>query len=608
MYISELKIENYRNFEDFEIPLNPFTLIIGENNSGKSNLLDALGLIFSQEITFFKKRILETDDINFQAVEEFKKEVADKGKELDAIEFPKVKVEVLLEDLNEDQEAVAGDWFIDTELKKAKLTYIFRLREGWTNKTDWLKKQRENFSDDSNYRVEFPIKQYEYLIYGGGEASSKADPYFLRMFKMELLDALRDTRRELTASSEYKLLHKILINRDEAKFSDVKKIIQELQNKLHNHSELDEVEEDIKAYLKKISLQEDEENNSVKFNFSSPETNEILKKLSLSYGNEPVGIERNGLGRNNLLYISLVLSHLAGESVGANFTYFRLVGIEEPESHLHPHLQDHLARNIRSETRNDMQLILTSHSANVAAKLDLENTFILFKNNEQTTCHHQILKGMDQGSNSVRYLKKFLDATNSTMFFAKKIILVEGICEQLLIPVLFELHTGKSLDKLGCNIVNVAGVSFRHFLEIIKNGYFIKCLALTDSDSDLKKPEESRASKLKRDYSSCDTIRIEESSKTTFEKDIIESNKSDKNKRPLLKALETTRPRKGKELCMKFNKSKTDIDVNEYFDAIVNYKSEFSSNLIEVLKEDNKCFVIPDYIKSGFDFITNNNE
>lgn len=51
MYISNLSIKNYRSFENFDVKLKPFTQIIGENNIGKSNMLDSLGLIYSQEIS-----------------------------------------------------------------------------------------------------------------------------------------------------------------------------------------------------------------------------------------------------------------------------------------------------------------------------------------------------------------------------------------------------------------------------------------------------------------------------------------------------------------------------------------------------------------------------
>ncbi|MCG6171641.1 AAA family ATPase, partial [Anoxybacillus sp. LAT_11] len=63
MYISKISIKNYRNFgnKPFKMKLNKFTAIIGENNVGKTNLLDSIGLILSQDITMFKKRMLELE-------------------------------------------------------------------------------------------------------------------------------------------------------------------------------------------------------------------------------------------------------------------------------------------------------------------------------------------------------------------------------------------------------------------------------------------------------------------------------------------------------------------------------------------------------------------
>ncbi|MEO1653309.1 MAG: AAA family ATPase, partial [Bacteroidota bacterium] len=55
MIIEKLSIQNYRNFKEFEIELKRFNLIIGENNIGKTNLINALGLIFSPDISFYQK-------------------------------------------------------------------------------------------------------------------------------------------------------------------------------------------------------------------------------------------------------------------------------------------------------------------------------------------------------------------------------------------------------------------------------------------------------------------------------------------------------------------------------------------------------------------------
>lgn len=346
--------------------------------------------------------------------------------------------------------------------------------------------------------------------------------------------------------------------------------------------------------------------NRVEFQFTSPEYSEMLKKISLIYGDNPVNVERNGLGRNNLLYISLVLSHLMDGEAGNENVYYRLIGIEEPEAHLHPHLQDHLSRNIKAEVegRKEFQIILTSHSTHIASKLDLESTVIFYRDDMNKFKNHYILKSFGTSSEDkkiVRYLKKYLDATNSSMFFADRIILVEGISEQLLIPIFFNKYKKQKLEQIGCNVVNVCGVAFKHFLEIIKRGYFIKCVVFTDSDIGTK--SENRAQELKKKYDIDKIINVQETENSTFEKDIIESNKKNKGKNILLNALIQTRHEKGNEL--KKNLGNADIDVENFYQLIEDYKSEFAFNLASILKENTEEFELPKSIKQGFNFLCN---
>lgn len=633
MIIRKLTIENYRNFSSFEMELKKFTLIIGENNIGKTNMLNALGLIFSQEITFYKKRQLEIDDINYKATDKLRTEIAQGIIPAKDIQFPTVKIEVILEDFNSnaDHEAIVGDWFIDKDLKQAKLTYLFNKRKDLSK---WVDEQREkinkitikenetvtDFFNRKKSLVDFPIKAYEYNIYGGLDSTKRADNYYLRMLRFEFLDALRDAKTELIASNDYRLLYKVLNNRPENKFEDLKEQLTVLNEKVKENTELKEIQKQISTYLKKISLDSDD-NNKVEFLFSKVDETELLKKLSLIYGNDPVNVERNGLGRNNLLYISLIISHLTNSANNNTKVFFRLVGIEEPESHLHPHLQQHLADNIQSETSENLQLIITSHSTHITSKLDLENTAVLFYDKEANTHKsHYILSGFADengkinkaGTETQRYLRRYLDATKSTMFFARKIILVEGISEQLLLPKLFKLHTKKTLEEVGCNLVNVNGVAFKHFLELIKNGYFIKCLALTDSDSNTR--TENRAEDLKTTYqtSNENLIRVEISTESTFEKDLIAANKNGDGKDILLRAIEVTRPIKGKELK---ETTTTEIVLDDFFKLIESrkadgkkesdFKAAFATDLLDTLTASDKSnqFNIPKYIKDGFDFI-----
>ncbi len=616
MHINKILIKNFRNFGDcpFVLKLKPFTLILGENNIGKSNLLNAIGLIFSQDLSVFRRRVLEIDDMNYSVVEDFKKRVADKEVSPLEIVFPEVRIEVILTNMDDDQKAVVADWFIDKELTKAKITYLFSVK-GTFDKTEWIKKQRKRVEDDNEgkkrdyKKIDFPIEEYRYSIFGGDDITNECQQYLLRMLKMEYLNALRDAEQELVASGSTRLLYRVLTQSDVSEYEDIREALNGLESVVKENKSLDDVKVRIQTLLSRVSLVTDENDNSIDFRFSSPETSELLKKISLIYGADPIDVSRNGLGRNNLLYIALILSHLSAKDKRSSDTYFRCIGIEEPEAHLHPQLQDHLAENIESIRKNDsanMQLLLTSHSTHIASKLELKNTVILYNDeNSHRVKGHYILDGLDlkEDKKSIRYLSKFIDATKSRLFFARKVILMEGISERLLIPVFFKMYFQKSLEQYGYETINVQGVAFCHFLKIIENGYFIKCLVFTDSD--YGKKTENRAMDLKGNFEDGEIIKVETSKMCTFEKDLIKANMNGKGKETLLKALVDTKPISGKVFEKKYQNKK--IDVEEFFNEIEDYKSEFALNLKRRLEKDEKGFKPPAYITDGFNFLKGRN-
>jgi len=143
MYIQTLSIKNYRNFGEtpFVIQLKPFTLLLGENNIGKTNLLNAVALLFSQDIGVFQRRILETDDFNYPAVLRFKKQVANPTIEPQDVFFPEILIEATLTDFDDDQAAVVGDWFADSSMNIAKVSYRFAVRAS-LDRSKWVNEQR----------------------------------------------------------------------------------------------------------------------------------------------------------------------------------------------------------------------------------------------------------------------------------------------------------------------------------------------------------------------------------------------------------------------------------------------------------------------------------
>jgi len=639
MYVSKLTIKNYRNFGStpFEMALLPFTLIVGENNIGKSNLLAAISLLFSQEISVIQQRNLAIDDINLLTVRAFKQQVADFTLEADKVLFPEVEIHAVLSDIQDDQHSVVGDWYSNPSLTEASITYRFSVRGNF--KYDrWIEEQRETIAhrkkqdekrngeqsivfkkQDYSQYVDFPIREYRQTIYGGGRPANECEAWLLRMLRVEILDALRDAERELVAGGEQRLLFRILRQRSDSKYSDVKKMINDLKLAIDADQSLDEIKTEVEKLLTLVSLDTPGEDHSIGLQFANLDAVDILKKISMTYGANPFTVARNGLGRNNLLYVALVLSQLtktpALSDEDDDFVCFRLVGIEEPEAHLHPHLQDHLARNIeriRKEHPDSLQLILTSHSTHVAAKLSLQNTALLFRNEaDGSIAAHYVLDGIhpSKDKDAVRFLSLYLDATKSRMFFARRLVLVEGIAEQIVIPMLFEQKTGQSLESIGCTVINVNGVAFGHFLTIIKNGFFKKCVVLTDSDTGTK--TENRATSLQAAFKEIRHIDIQVTNQSTFEKDIVSSNRCGDGKNILLEALRMTKPNKGPLFQVKTGDK--EINIESFFAEIENYKAEFAFNLVSVIEKERnyslkkgcslKKLTIPDYISRSFDFI-----
>ncbi len=622
MYVSQLEILNYRNFKNFTVQLKPVTQIIGENNIGKSNLLDSLGLIFSQEVSFFKRRMLDISDFNYETILELKKAILDTSIEPKNISYPKIVIKATLKDWDLKQEAVITDWMSKSDFTEATLTYTFAPISSF-DKIEEITLQRQFLQD---YEIEigpedfkkipqseilnlinFPISKYHYRIHGGNQNESLANAYHLNQLKFELLDALRDAKSELSASRNNGLLYRVLNANEETDYQDLKKQLVGLQRAIEQNEAISGIKNRISEQLEKISLSTETSNNVVDLIFSLPNVSDLLRKLRLIYNDNPIKIERNGTGRNNLLFISLMLSFIE-DPERAQSTFFRIVGLEEPEAHLHANLQNHLASNleglIKKEDgtyRKDIQLILTSHSNHITTKIDFDNTVVLHYKNGNVQAHY-ILDGFGttaEEKRQVNYLKKYLDSENVNLFYSRRLALVEGISEKLLFPLFYKIQTGETIDQSATAVVNVNGLAFKNFLQIIVNGFHTKCLVLTDSD--IGTQSENRAQELKNKYDGVNEIDIQISQLSTFEKDLINCNKSGSGKTILCKVIPIVRPNAGKKYVEELGTN--DIDIEEYFALIEDYKSEFALQLSLSLTEDQSGFSIPKYIEDGIKFL-----
>lgn len=144
-----------------------------------------------------------------------------------------------------------------------------------------------------------------------------------------------------------------------------------------------------------------------------------------------------------------------------------LLLIEEPEAHLHPQRQLRLMQFLQKHANSDLsdgqgiQIIVTTHSPNLASVIDLDNLVLMHNGKAYSLAYGQTgLRKSDYG-----FLKRFLDVTKANLFFARGVIIVEGDAENILLPTLASL-LGWDLTEHGVSIVNVGGTGLRRFARI----------------------------------------------------------------------------------------------------------------------------------------------
>jgi predicted ATP-dependent endonuclease of OLD family len=184
-----------------------------------------------------------------------------------------------------------------------------------------------------------------------------------------------------------------------------------------------------------------------------------------------------------------------GEYYGSNAKLFSVLAIEEPEAHLHPSLQYRFLKflndNMKAKVR---QIFISTHSPNITAASKLDNLIVLNKEKAEIEVAYpgrvfDLSKKDDQVSKA--YIERYLDVTKSDMLFAKKVILVEGISEQLLLPIFAQYLGGDMVDS-HVALINIGGRYFSHFIRLFdkdKCNYAINkpVAVITDLDPVRKK-------------------------------------------------------------------------------------------------------------------------
>lgn len=439
MYLKSISLTNFRQFGIVDsdepaitIHLNKnFNVLVGENDSGKTAIIDAIRYLLGSVSEEYQK--IELEDFH---------------RYTDGNYSEYFYIEGIFVNLSDREAGAFLDWLSFDEQNEYQLRISLRA-ERIIN---------ENGQEYIIRKVQAGDKSFEKRI--DGEARN--------LLKTTYLKPLRDASIELKPGFRSRLAQILKVhpafkdNNDESVHELVE--VMESANKRVEEYFKNEYQEgrslvsDLEELLSYFYDEIDQGKSKSIFSISKTDLISILRKLSLD--TEEVNL---GLGNLNLLFIAtellLLKDHSVPQIIGPQITL-----IEEIEAHLHTQAQIRLIKYLeeelnRTEYRN--QFILTSHSSNLVSSIDPQHIILIYNKiaypfrEEYTNAEKK----------DYAFLERFLDSTKSNLFFAKGLILVEGNSEMLLLPALANL-IGYPLHKNGISLVNVGGTSFERYIKL----------------------------------------------------------------------------------------------------------------------------------------------
>lgn len=433
MYISNIKISNYRNLKNINIELAQTVTIIGSNNSGKSNLLKAITLPFlADEIAYVGKN-LTWFDINSSTKNDYYHFLIDNKVSIltDKItledfkkQIPKIKIEVNVTPKKEELYYVKE---LGYEISEGNISYGLYYEFAPVNDLDFYKTIKSVLeSEDVNSETVndlklnlLPIELYKYSIGVPNKGPISYD--ILKQFKYTSLMAERDefskSNEKLGSKSLVKILQaklkdrdKIEVEKEYSRFFDTLKKITNIDT-LINWQEYSELE-NASDFFQKINVLP-----------NMPAMSSIFNSVRLGYEGENLSMQ--GLGQRNLILLMVLINSLIEKDSDA---VFNILTVEEPEAHLCINNVRLVASFIKAFTdkNNCLQLFYSTHDTELIDKLKLQNIVLMSEGNAYSI-------RSEFNDEEINYLSKNPNLDLFKLFYAKKCILVEGLTEELFI-------------------------------------------------------------------------------------------------------------------------------------------------------------------------------
>lgn len=471
MYISRVFIKNFRNFRHFDVAIGQgVTCFIGENNSGKTNLFHALRLVLDGNISAQRRRLQPEDlaaGLSFASPEHV----------LIAVEFSDFAG-------RPNEEALPFTAVLQNGT--ARVSYRFRPK---ASVRDTLEQIPEG---DPIPRLK--IDDYVWEIAAGGDdvdlnTVTWSDSFGTRFstdnlqqgYLVVFMEALRDVESRLGAPRTSPL-QQIMEQRNipDAEQARLVEHLQTANTNINASATIRTIGTQLSASFREAAGKSFA--MGVSLGLGEPSFTDIsrgLRVLLSGYGLTNLDPARNGLGLNNVLYISMLLNYFEGRVAEAR-TAGQLLLVEEPEAHLHPQLQRVLLATLQ---RKNVQVFITTHSTHVTSGVPLASQIVLTSTGGPVTKFTKPTAIPALDPPDVADLERYLDATRSILLYARRVLLVEGPAEQFVIPPLVKHVFGIDLDEEGIAVVPIFGTHFSSYAKLFgPGGIEKKCAILTDGD------------------------------------------------------------------------------------------------------------------------------